>query len=145
MKIPNQTCDCNSSLQLLCSSSVSPPRLVPQAETSAVNTLPPSFTQPYSPDVEEQHWATSVLVLTPFFPQVLRLTVKLKLAWCRDLSRSVVSTYSTLSHNTTAFISSENVVLKSPLHFLRYPNTRSNVYELLLEWSKCNVLKKNAC
>lgn len=77
------------------------------------------------------------------FFQVLRFTVKLKLSWCRDLSRSVVSTYSMLSHNTTAFNSSENVVLKSPLHFfLKYPNTRSDVYYILLEWSKCRCFLK---
>lgn len=120
MKVPNQTCDCNSSAAVahhrlaLC-------RKLEQAQWT--RCLHPLLS------LTLQMWATSVLVPTPLFLQVLRLTVTLKLAWCRDLSRCAVSSYSMLSHNMTARVSSENVVLKSPLRFVKYPNTRSNVYD----------------
>lgn len=55
-RIPNQTCDCTSlSLQLVCSSSsVSPPRLVPRAETSNRETCRLHPTALLLPDVEDQ-------------------------------------------------------------------------------------------
>lgn len=96
-KIPNQTCDCTSSLQFLCSSSVSPPCALADSDLAASIQTQPYFTHEEEQRVCPLRW----LLLSNPGPK----TLTLKLAWCWGLSPSQPdSLFDSLSLNPFSFL-----------------------------------------